>query len=250
VLVAENKTLDNFINNISVQNTGTAKEYKKRLNLFSKFVNETYDLTLDELMETLTVMGRGPRIDVYEMLSRYVGWLHKRGTMLPRSIKTWVSTARHYLETLDIDISPRKWQLKVKMPRAVRTHKEALSKEDIQTILNSCSSIKLKTYLLFLAATGCRATEALSVRLCDIHFDKDPTTIFIRGEYTKTQTSRIILLTRELTEQLKAWFKFKYRTRNIGYYDSKNKKTINKIIKPVVNDKLLLFSTNIEKDPA
>src|SRR5918994_2370790 len=216
---AENTTVKTFINNTENVNKGTAKEYRKRLDLFGRFIVETYDLSLDELVKTLTVPGNGPQIDIYSLFSQYIGWLRQRGTMSPRSIKTWVSTARHYLETLDVEISPRKWQLKVKMPRIVRVSKESLTKEDIQIILNSCSSIKLKTYLLWLAATGCRATESLSVRLCDINFNVEPATVHLRGEFTKTKTSRTILLTKELTEQLKAWLRYKYRTRNIGYYD-------------------------------
>lgn len=244
-----NKTVETFFNNASNVNKGTADEYKKRLRLFARFINETYSLSLDELVKTLIVEGYGPRIDPYDMFSKYIGWLKKGGTMSPRSIKTWVSTARHYLETLDVEISPRKWQLKVKLPRIVRTHKEALSKEDIQIILNACSSPKLKTYVLFLASTGCRATEALSIRLCDINFNVSPTTVFLRGEYTKTQTDRHLLLTYETTEQLKAWLKFKYRTRNIGYYDKNTRTTLNKAVTPIMNNKLFIFSTTTENNP-
>jgi integrase len=157
--------------------------------LLANFVNETYSLSLDELIRTLTIQGHGPRIDVYELFSNYIAWLHKQGTMSSSSIKAWISTARSFLETYDIDINSRKFQLKVRMPRVGRTEKTALSKEDIQNILNACSSIKLKTYLLFLAATGTRATETLSIRLCDINFDKDPPTVYLRPEHTKTKTS-------------------------------------------------------------
>jgi integrase len=47
--------------------------------------------------------------------------------------------------------------LKVKLPKVVRKKKEALSKEDIADILNTCSDIRLKTYVMLLAATGMRA---------------------------------------------------------------------------------------------
>jgi integrase len=186
------------------------------------------------------------------MFSKYIHWLHKKGTLSPRSIKTWVSTARSFLETFDIDISPRKFQLKVRMPRVGRTEKVALSKEDIQTILNSCHSLKLKTYLLFLGATGTRATETLSIRLCDINFDREPATVQLRSQYTKTRTARTILLTHELTDHLKSWLKFKYRTRSVGYYNRETRTTLNKVITPTVKDKVLIFSTNgaTNKDPA
>ena len=51
------------------------------------------------------------------------------------------------------------------MPKVIRKSKEALSKEDIIDILND---IRLKTYVMLLAATGMRATEALSIRFKDL----------------------------------------------------------------------------------
>jgi integrase len=85
-----------------------------------------------------------------------------------------LSTTRSFLETFDVDISPRKYKLKVRTPRIVKQDKEALSRQDVQTILNACHHFRLKTYTLFLASTGLRAVEALSIRLCDINWNNDP----------------------------------------------------------------------------
>jgi integrase len=81
-------------------------------------------------------------------------------------------------------------------------NKEALSKEDIIDILNACSDIRLKSYVLLLAATGMRATEALSIRIKDLDLKSSPAKLFVRGEYTKTRTDRIVFLTKEVTHQL------------------------------------------------
>ena len=59
-------------------------------------------------------------------------------------MKTWIITAKNLLEYYDVDISPRKFKLKVKMPKAIRKSKEALSKEDVIDILNTCSDIRLR----------------------------------------------------------------------------------------------------------
>ena len=45
-------------------------------------------------------------------------------------------------------MSPRKFKLKVKVPKVMRKSKEALSKEDIIDILNVCSDIRLKIYIM------------------------------------------------------------------------------------------------------
>lgn len=149
------------------------------------------------------------------MFSSYVSYEHRKASVTPITIKARISTIRTFLEYNDVEISPRKFKLKVKMPKVVRQTKEAISKEDIVNILNACSAIKLKTYVMFLAATGCRASEAVSTRLCDYDLTKNK--VFIRGEFTKTKTDRYVFLTTELVEQIKAWLTFKYRTRRITH---------------------------------
>jgi hypothetical protein len=130
------------------------------------------------------------------------------------------------------------------MPKVIRASKEPLTKEDIVLILNACSNIKLKTYIMFLAATGCRATEAASTRLCDINYDKH--TVFIRGEFAKTKTDRFVFLTNELTEQIKAWITFKYRTRKISINSPKRIE----VRTPVKHDNDLLFSSDFGDETA
>jgi integrase len=111
--------------------------------------------------------------------------------------------------------------LRVRLPKAVVRRKEAISKEEIREILLKCSDIKLKTYVMLLAATGMRATEALALRNKDFDFDDEGSRnnrqafIRIRGEFTKTRTDRYVFLTKEVVEQCKAWIDFKYRRRRI-----------------------------------
>ena len=71
---------------------------------------------------------------------------------------------------------------------------------------------------MLLAATGMRATEALSIRIYDFD-DSNPPKLFIRGEYTKTKSDRTVLLTQEVASQLKYWLDYKYRTRRVSFYD-------------------------------
>ena len=56
---------------------------------------------------------------------------------------------------------------------------------------------------MFLASTGMRAVEALSIRLKDINFDSNPARAYIRGEFTKTRQDRCVYLTSEISQQLK-----------------------------------------------
>ncbi|CAN5399549.1 hypothetical protein BH18THE2_BH18THE2_26670 [soil metagenome] len=141
--------------------------------------------------------------DPYDVLSNYSAYLSRNKNISSLTLKQRVATAKNFLEHHDVDISPRKFKLKVKLPKVIRKSKEALSKEDIVDILNACSDIRLKTYVMFLSATGCRAVEPLSARICDLDFNSNPDRVFIRGEYTKTKVDRYVLLTQEMVSQLK-----------------------------------------------
>jgi integrase len=102
---------------------------------------------------------------------------------------------------VNVDISACKLKLKVKLPKVVRKKKEALSKEDIVEILNVCDNIRLRIYVMLLAATGSRIVEALSTRITDLDLDSNPLTL-LREESTKTKADRIVFLTQEVTQQL------------------------------------------------
>ncbi|MFL6511039.1 MAG: tyrosine-type recombinase/integrase, partial [Nitrososphaera sp.] len=156
-----------------------------------------------------------------------------------------VVTVKNFFEYFDIEISPRKFKLKVKLPRLVRRSKGALSKEDIidiLNILNTCSDIKLKTYVMLLAATGMRATEALSIRIKDLDLKSSPAKLFVRGEYTKTRTDRIVYLTQEIVQQITSWLNYKYRTRRICHKDEQTKKAITEHRTPSKRQTDLVFA--------
>jgi integrase len=156
-------------------------------------------------------------------LSGFVTYIQEvLGIENPNTIRHFVVTARNFLEYHDIEISPRKFKLRVRLPKPIVRRKEAIGKEEIREILLKCSDIKLKTYVMLLAATGMRATEALALRHKDFDFDDDnirnnnrQAFVRIRDEFTKTRTDRYVFLTKEVVEQCKAWIDFKYRRRRL-----------------------------------
>jgi integrase len=163
------------------------------------------------------------------------------------TLKQRIVTVKNFFEYCDIEISPRRFKLKVKLPRVVRKNKEAISKEDIIEILNVCDNIRLRTYVMLLAATGMRAVEALSIRIKDLEFDSSPAKVFVGGEYTKTKVDRIVFLTQEVTQQLKAWLGYKHRTRRVCYQDKQNGKTITEYRTPDKKDIDLVFAVYQDK---
>jgi len=229
-------SLAKYIKNVKQANERTAEQYEYRLSKFEKYLvtvseeeqgqqqqqNLEQTTVLDHVINELKIANNN-KINPYDLLSGFVAYLQEmEGIKNPNTIRYFVIAARNFLEYNDIEISPRKFKLRVRLPKPVIRYKEAINKKEIREILLKCSNIKLKTYLMFLASTGMRATEALALRHKDFDFDEDNNNrnnrqafVRIRGEFTKTRTDRYVFLTREMVEQCKAWTDFKYRRRRI-----------------------------------
>ena len=232
-------SVNTYIDNISTMSRSTANEYLARLNTFKNFIANKYDNQLgpDGLLIKITKGQEDP----YLVLNNYAAYL-KNINVSALTLKQRVVTVKNFFEYYDIDISPRRFKLKVKLPKVVRKKKEALSKEDIIEILNVCDNIRLRTYVMLLAATGLRAVEALSTRITDLDFDSNPPMLFVRGECTKTKVDRIVFLTEEVTQQLKSWLDYKYRTRRVSHQDKQTGKYITESRTPDKNTNDLIFA--------
>ena len=241
-LLEDTSLVKDFYSSISTMNKSTAGQYLNRLSIFSVFLNKEFDgLTIDSLVNKI----KEKTADPYSVLSAYSAYLKSRN-ISTITIKQRVVTVKNFFEYCDIDVSPRKFKIKVRLPKTVKRNKEAISKEDIIDILNQCSDIRLKTYVMLLAATGMRAVEALYIRVKDIDFENKPARIFVRGENTKTKTDRTIFLTEETANQLDSWLKYKHRTRRVCYQDkdnaNDNKKTITEYRTPSIKKTDLVFA--------
>jgi integrase/recombinase XerD len=242
--VVTNDIISNYVADISIMNKLTANEYHSRLKTFEVFIENKFSLFIDDVISKIN----NGKQDPYSLLTEYARYLGGQN-ISTLTLKQRVVTAKNFLEYHDIDISPRRFKLKVKLPKIIRKNKEALSKEDIIEILNYTSDIRTKTYVLLLASTGMRAREALSIRIKDLDLVSSPSKLFVRGEHTKTRTDRTIYLTDEATHQLKSWLNYKYRTRRVCYRREKDEKMITEYRSPKKNETDLVFAVyqNIEK---
>ena len=239
--IQSSESLEKFIKSVTVRNKKTAVQYNFRIVLFEKFVKEKYGINLDELIQKIkTTTEYVP----YDVLNDYCIFLQNNYNIASITFRDRIITVKNFLEYNDIEISPRKFKLKVRFPKTIFRHKEAIDKEDIIKILNGCSDLRLRTYVMLLASTGLRATEALSIRLKDLDIISEPAKLIIRGEYTKTKVDRYVFLTREVKEQIKIWLDYKYRTRRICYKDKETEKSITEYRTPEKKPYGLIFSIN------
>ena len=238
------RAITSYIKNVSTMNKSTAYHYFSRLRNFKGFITDEYDSRLG--VDSLLLEIKKGNQDPYNLLNSYAAYLKNRN-ISALTLKQRIVTVKNFFEYSDIEISPRRFKLKVKLPKIIRKKKEALSKEEIIEILNVCDNIRLRTYVILLATTGMRAVEALSIRIKDIDFDSNPATVFVRGEYTKTKVDRIVFLTEELTQQLKSWLDYKHRTRRVCHQDKQKGKTITEYRTPDKTDTDLVFAVYQDK---
>jgi integrase len=235
-------TINSYIGNVRTMNDSTAYQYLSRLKEFQAFIEDKYGLSVDGLIPEI----KKGQLDTYDVLNSYAAHL-KSCNISTLTLKQRIVTVKNFFEYYDIEISGRRFKLKVKLPKIVRKKKEALSKEEIIGILNICDNIRLRTYVILLAATGMRAVEALSIRIKDIRFDTNPARLFVRGEYTKTRVDRMIFLTQEVTQQLKSLLDYKYRTRRVCHQDKQSGRTITEVRTPNKEDTNLVFAVYQDK---
>ena len=251
-LMEEPSLVKEFYLSTSTMSKATATQYLNRLSHFGVFLSKEYGgLTIDSLVDKF----KEKTADPYTVLGAYSAYL-RHCNISTITIKQRVVTVKNFLEYCDIDVSPRRFKIKVRLPKAVKRNKEAISKEDVIDILNQCSDIRLKTYVMLLAATGMRAVEALHIRVKDIDFESKPARLFVRGENTKTKTDRTVFLTEETANQLESWLKYKHRTRRVCYQNKdneneNNKKIITEYRTPTIKNTDLVFAVYQNKqDPA
>ena len=233
------RAITSYIKNVSTMSETTAYHYFSRLKNFKGFIADEYDSGLS--VDSLVLEIKEGKQDPYNLLNSYAAYL-KNCNISALTLKQRIVTVKNFFEYCDIDISPRRFKLKVKLPKIIRKKKDALSKEEIIEILNVCDNIRLRTYVILLATTGMRAVEALSIRIKDIDFDSNPARVFVRGEFTKTKVDRIVFLTEELTQQLKSWFDYKHRTRRVCHQDKQKGKVITEYRTPDKKDTDLVFA--------
>jgi hypothetical protein len=112
--------LKQYIKSISIMNKQTANEYYDRLNKFEGFLlsyfgSDNNIFNLDNFIEDL----KNRKFDVYDVLRNYSIYLlqESNNTIHTTTLKQRVITAKNFLEFYDIDISPRKFKLKVRFPK-------------------------------------------------------------------------------------------------------------------------------------
>ncbi|MGH9977349.1 MAG: hypothetical protein ACRD8Z_16185 [Nitrososphaeraceae archaeon] len=111
----------------STMSRRTAKEHAIRLNSFRKFVLVYYGehITIDNLIVKVKEESESP----YSVLNNYAVYLLKGNNVSNLTLKQWIVTVKNFLEYHDVDISPRKFKVLIKLYR-LQTHPPSFASPD------------------------------------------------------------------------------------------------------------------------
>src|SRR5438093_6044459 len=207
---------ESFCDMVGLESKSTSQEYKWRLASLEAFVKQRYGIEVDSFF--------GSSFDVYEVLAGYHAHLKEQG-LAKSTISARIATAKTFFEYNNVPISNTIFRLKVRPPKRQKPDKQGLSKHDVRNIILACKDTRLQSYVLLLAATGMRATEALSIRYKDIDFENR--TVMLRAAFTKTKKQRFVFLTEECIKHLNIWKEHRERVRRIMHNGK-----ITKVAKP------------------
>jgi integrase len=222
-----------YLGNMAGQNARTAITVGYYLKDFEEFAKDKMQSTVSRLVADM----KEKKLDVYAVLQKYTSELNTKlyatGKNTAKTINYKIKYAKRLLEFHDVEITQSKFRIKVKLPKNVDPELTPLDKAIIRTVLNACDDLRLKTFVLWLATSGWRAKESLSLKLENFDFNTNPITVSIHGKYTKTKKSRHTWLTAEMAAQLNEYLNWKYRPRRINAYRrGSNGEYVTKLVMP------------------
>ena len=183
----------------------TKETYRGTINCFAEFAYQDYNQKLDSLLENIL----NGVLDPLEVLDNFYTYLTKIPNPLSKrigysnsTIRCYVTTAKEFLNDVGCKIYSEDIRRKFKLPRKIVIYTEGLTKDIVAQILR-LANYRLSTLILIACSGGMRLGEILQLKLSDVDFTTNPTTIILRAQTTKTRESRIVHISSEATQALK-----------------------------------------------
>lgn len=209
--------VERFLSSLKRNSLSTSNGYKTSIAYFHEFLLSNYNQTAESILQMLI----NKEVDVYSLLDEFIGFVQTK-QVIPSSINKYLTGLRSYLSYYDVDVVSAKFKRRVRIPKVYYEEEEPIDARDIRQMLLNCHNRRLKAFILVLASSGLRASEACAIRLCDIDFTVRPTKIHVRKEFAKTRVSRDIWISDEATKYLQDWFIFKHGNDILTFGNSNN----------------------------
>lgn len=181
----------------------TREGYRVVLHRFVDFTQIHYNIDFTQLLTRI----RESKKDPIEVLDEYYSFLAGgKKPLSSNSIRLYLTVAKDFLNFLGCKIYIEDIKQRFRLPKARHVYEEGLTKETINRLVRFANP-KLATTILMVCSSGMRISELLQLRLEDIDFSKNPVTVRIRAETTKTRETRITCISSEATNALRDYLK-------------------------------------------
>ena len=181
----------------------TKLTYRSHIVRFGEFTRIRYNLDINQLLGQIDVKKIEPIIVLDEYYTFLTKYKHKDKVGFSNAtILQYVITAKEFLNSEGCKIYSEDLRQKFRLPKVSRAYEKGLTKETINRILRLVNP-KLAAVILIACSSGMRIAEIVQLRLSDIDFSKQPTTIVVRAETTKTRETRVTHISSEATNALK-----------------------------------------------
>jgi integrase len=174
------------------------------LNKFQEFVRTKHNFDFNQLFRQFDERSLDPISILDEFYTFLSSYKLKNGNIGYRNstITTIFVTAKEFLNSHNLHIYNEDLKQRIRLPKKEQTFEVGLTKEILVRLLHN-SSYLMQTAILMCISSGMRVGELVQLRISDIDFTTNPTTIRLRKETTKTRETRFTCISSEATKSLK-----------------------------------------------
>jgi len=186
----------------------TKQTYRLALNKFQEFLIFRYNLDINQIVKRCENKDLDPITVLNEFYTFLTKYKLKNGKIgySNSSMTIAIVVAKEFLNSQDLHIYNEDLKQKFRLPKKKIVFEEGLTKEILVRLLHNLSP-KLQTAVLMCASSGMRIGEFVQLRLNDLDFNTNPTTIRLREETTKTRETRFTCISAEATKSLKDYLR-------------------------------------------
>jgi len=181
----------------------TTRSYKNTIKKFQEFLKLQYNLDIVQLILVLESKSKDP-LDVLDDYYTFLSTYQRKDSPKPyanSTIKDYVTTAKEFLNSVGCKIYVEDMKRKFTLPKRSIPYEDGITKEQINRVIRLSNSA-LATVILMACSGGMRIAEIMHLRVSDVDFTVNPTTITLREETTKTREMRKTCITSEATKAL------------------------------------------------
>ncbi len=197
----ESEMIKNFTN--TCRTMSTKRMYRRSVEIFLYHI---YDHDQDKDPEFLVKKYLKAKRNHRNDLISFINYLEEQNYS-PKTVNLYLVGVKEFLFYYNIEFTQSDLKvIKRRKPKSVNINRDLpVTPEILHTIIDHFNGIQGKALTLFLASSGCRINEALSITIKDIDLSQNPPRIYLRGLITKNQCNRTTFISNEAKEALGKW---------------------------------------------